>query len=175
MNHVGHLKKNILLVLVGSAFLASATPALAILYYDTAGEAAAACASASQAANANYPWDFACTDYPASMYLVCASPSTGNTCGTLYGQFRYTENCPTDEGMQFTSNPPPATVCLDGCRYISGGTGVGVCAGNQCLSPYTGAGQLCTGDEGSGSPDGCTVDGDGVVVCDCLEVPEICV
>lgn len=57
---------------------------------------------------------------------------------------------------------------------MQGGTGVAVCAGDFCLSPYTGTGAACDGTEGAGVSDGCSVSPEGTVVCDCLASPEIC-
>jgi len=186
VNHVGIYKKTLFLILVGASLLTSADAVLAACttyeqYYNCTfqGEAQQRCAAdeAAGAASGN-SYNAECRDiggaYTCKFYNPTNGTDSGVPCNGWPYIYTFQQACPTSEESQFTSSPPPSSICVEGCRYISGGTGVGVCAGNTCLSPYTGSGDGCNGTEGGGTPDGCSVDPSGAIVCDCLEMPALC-
>ncbi len=149
-----------------------ACPTWAIITAATEGDAFSQC-SAAAAAVANtppYTWTCAANYSSSPAYHMCRNGS-GGTCGTSYGQYRWTTDCTLNQ-ENISAPTPISTACKSNCGFTDvGATGVGVCGSTQCLIPMKGTGIACLESTGGGVPNGCTYTA-GVVVCDCVANPE---
>lgn len=147
--------------------LAPFKSAHAILYFDTQAEAAAACNAAKSGV---YPYNFRCDNHPDLSYYLCTNDS--NVCGTSFGQFRYTEACPTDD-VFWMNSVSESSACIDSCTYAADSSScVTIGEITECYMSGTGTGQDCAlPDNSTPLPNGCSITG-GVYTCDCQTNPD---
>lgn len=124
---------------------------------------------------------------------IPSDASCANLKYTLQAWQCFGTSCPTgtvDGSMSYTGTSLPATICVGGCVYTTGGVSVGAKIDGvmKWATGGTSTGASCTGDTGSAEPvdvgqdlDGCVTDGQGRKVCpsatpDCINVDgnEVC-